>query len=255
MIIAEIGLNHLGDPAYLTAYLQILTETNIDAVTLQIREPAFYETNGNEKLSLRLETYREARDLLHRAGMRIGLAICSDDALPLVHEVAPDFLKLLSWAISDEVLVKKLLEETSLPLFFSTGVSSELEIETFFASTLDKADRMTLIHTQLKNDLSAVNLSAIPTLRNRYGIPVAYGHHCLARKVLCMSLCYNPSDIFFYVVADRKTPHPDQEHAVPLHEISSLVNDLIQLEAAIGDGIKRSGTNEIELGWHEKQSR
>ena len=43
MIIAEIGLNHLGSEEYLNEYLETLLKSSVDAVTLQVREPEFYK--------------------------------------------------------------------------------------------------------------------------------------------------------------------------------------------------------------------
>ena len=42
MIIAEIGLNHLGDIEKLNKYLSRLKKNKIKAITIQIREKNFY---------------------------------------------------------------------------------------------------------------------------------------------------------------------------------------------------------------------
>lgn len=41
MIIAEIGLNHLGSKEYLLDYLNCLLDSSVDGITLQIREKNF----------------------------------------------------------------------------------------------------------------------------------------------------------------------------------------------------------------------
>jgi sialic acid synthase SpsE len=50
MFIAEIGLNHLGSPKRLINYVNYLNETNIDALTVQIREPEYYSKNPKFEL-------------------------------------------------------------------------------------------------------------------------------------------------------------------------------------------------------------
>jgi len=45
MIIAEVGLNHLGSVVLANLYVEQLMATNIDAVTFQVREPEYYLKN------------------------------------------------------------------------------------------------------------------------------------------------------------------------------------------------------------------
>ena len=47
MIIAEIGLNHLGREHLVESYIDKLIDTDVDAVTLQVREPEYYNTKWN----------------------------------------------------------------------------------------------------------------------------------------------------------------------------------------------------------------
>ena len=66
MIIAEIGLNHQGDTSYSLDYCKKLVNTNVDAVTYQIREKEFYQKDDYKKLELTLEHYQEVGEYLHR---------------------------------------------------------------------------------------------------------------------------------------------------------------------------------------------
>ena len=91
---------------------------------------------------------------------------------------------------------------------------------------------------QLSYDVEDCNLSAIETLRLKYGYPVSYGSHCINEKVLYMSLCYNPSDILFYVKDNRPRFYPDDKHAIELNYVNSIVNNLKSLKYAIGTGVK-----------------
>ena len=42
-LVAEIGINHHGDEKYLLDYIDQLTETKIDGITIQYRDQQFYE--------------------------------------------------------------------------------------------------------------------------------------------------------------------------------------------------------------------
>ena len=56
MLIAEIGLNHLGLKKNLSNYLLGLKKSNIKAVTIQIREEKFY--NVQKKFFLKDKIYK-----------------------------------------------------------------------------------------------------------------------------------------------------------------------------------------------------
>ena len=68
MIISEIGLNHLGDSDYAELYLENVINAKSEAVTFQIAEKSFYETNTHNGSSLKLtnEYYSEASKLCHK---------------------------------------------------------------------------------------------------------------------------------------------------------------------------------------------
>ena len=61
MIIAEIGYNHLGDASIANDYLDVLLETNIDAVTFQIREVSHREQTP--EIYLNDEVFVDLEDL------------------------------------------------------------------------------------------------------------------------------------------------------------------------------------------------
>ena len=53
MIIAEIGLNHLGDIEKLNKYLSRLKKNKIKAITIQIREKTFMLNRRNYSLMIK----------------------------------------------------------------------------------------------------------------------------------------------------------------------------------------------------------
>ena len=60
-----------------------------------------------------------------------------------------------------------------------------------------------------------------------------------------MSLCFNPSDILFYVKLDNKIKYPDDKHAVILNDCSSFSNNIKILQSAVGSGKKQKLINKI----------
>ena len=76
MIIAEIGLNHLGSRQLVESYVDKLIDTDIDAVTLQVRESEYYNTKWNNyDLELDKDVYFYVKDKLHSVEKKFGIAI------------------------------------------------------------------------------------------------------------------------------------------------------------------------------------
>ena len=126
-LIAEIGLNHLGDEERARKTLASVLEAGADCVTFQIREPKFYESAESSRRRLPLEFYCEASIAVREAGRQFGIAIADQALVETVVAVGVDFWKTLSWDFGNQNL-RTALFATGLPVFLSTGLSSMHEV-------------------------------------------------------------------------------------------------------------------------------
>ena len=233
MIIAEVGLNHQGRIAYSFKYLEQLILTDIDAVTYQIREKEFYENPPPmyRDLELHFGHYANIKEQLALWGKRFGIALADHDMVEQCEEINVDFYKTLSWNINSFDFLDKLVN-TGKKIFVSTGTSSTDQIDKL--QNRYRGENITLIHTQLQFEVENVNLLAIDFLKDRYDFPIAFGNHCENTDVLYTSVAFKPSDIFFYVKADKRTEHIDEKHSVRLSKVNKTVNSLIELSDSLG---------------------
>tara|TARA_B100000287_G_C20607184_1_gene770536 strand:+ start:224 stop:943 length:720 start_codon:yes stop_codon:yes gene_type:complete len=236
MIIAEIGLNHLGSKALAEVYVKQLISANIDGVTLQVREPEYYIKNPHLKFS----NYESICKQVHLSNKKFGIAIADINLVDFFEKINVDFYKVIRNDMLNDKLIKKLIS-TNKKLIISTGTCSEKEIQTFISKY--KNANITLNHTQLSYNVEDCNLSAINTLKSKFGVDVSYGNHCINHHVLYMSLCYKPSDILFYVKGSKGFKYPDDHHAIVIDKVSKVVNNLKILNKSIGSGIK----NKMEI--------
>jgi len=246
MIIAEIGLNHLGYEVFLSEYIKHLLHADVDAITLQIREPSYYK----EKKHLKLDNdiYIRAISKVHAEGKKFGIAIGDLSYIDFFESIDVDFYKVIRNDITNIVLIDK-LKTTNKLVFVSTGLSSEDDI-TQFIQYIGNASNFKLNHTQLSYNVEDCNLSAIERMRSKYGLDVSFGSHCSNHNVLYMSLVYNPSDILFYVKLDRTglTAFPDDKHAISIKNVAEVVQNLKALPSVIGSGIKQQMDNKLRMG-------
>ena len=64
MIIAEIGLNHLGDVKIANDMVNELLDTNTEAITFQIREEGYYDNLKPHHIKLPNEFYLEISKII-----------------------------------------------------------------------------------------------------------------------------------------------------------------------------------------------
>ena len=234
MYIAEIGLNHLGSPKKLINYVNYLNETNIDALTVQIREPEYYAKNPSFELDN--SDYSKIIKKIKNKGKKFGIAIADVSRISFFETLNVDFYKIIRDDINNENLTDELIK-TQKKLIVSTGTASENEILTFISKY--KNSNFVINHTQISNDVKDSNLKAIKTLKKKFNTDISFGNHCNDFNIFYMALAFEPSDILFYVKENNVDKFPDDEHAILLNDVGKLVNNMKSLEKALGDGKKQ----------------
>ena len=179
MFIAEIGLNHKGSEKKALKMLEELMTTDIDAVTLQILPPEFYQITKEWGGVLTQDFYKNMIDFVHKNNKLIGFAIKDKEMVSCLNLAGADFWKILSGSILDNALLQQ-LQKTKKPMFVSTGLSDEREI----IKASKKLKNATLIHTQLSHNLEDSNLKAIERLRKVTSKKIDFGLHCANHQAL-----------------------------------------------------------------------
>tara|TARA_B100000795_G_scaffold145874_1_gene109290 strand:+ start:425 stop:667 length:243 start_codon:yes stop_codon:yes gene_type:complete len=71
MIVAEIGLNHLGNKKLLHSYLKLVSR--VDAITIQILSDSFYQDKRYASFKLSDKEIRDFIDQAHSSGVALPL--------------------------------------------------------------------------------------------------------------------------------------------------------------------------------------
>lgn len=232
-IIVEIGLNHLGDEERARRMLKCAADAGADAVTFQIREAKFYESTETARKRLSMEFYAKAAEIAHASGMEFGLAIADEGAVPEFAALGVDFWKILSWDYKN-LSLRNALQATGKKVLMSTGLSSMEEI--LEGSKL--GGNIELIHTQLTHEIAEVNLKAIAEMRRITGLRVAFGLHCSNHDVLILSLAFEPSAVLCYLKEEGSSPLFDDQHAIAMNYLTTIVSKMRALMPSIGTGHK-----------------
>jgi len=242
-LIAEVGLNHMGNHLLAQKYVKTLQTTQVDGISFQVREKEFYQRPEKKHLILSEDAYRSLRETIRSAGKEFGIAIADINKIDFFESLDTDFYKIIRNDMTNDLLVKKLLK-TGKKIIVSTGLSTNKDIDNF-VEKFNHNKNFVLNHTQLSYEEADCNLKAIKHLRQKYDVPISFGSHCYNYNVLYMSLCYEPADILFYVKNDDKIKYPDDKHAIQLKDVASISENIKNLSKAVGTGQKTKIGNKI----------
>ena len=251
-IIAEIGINHNGDIDLAKRLISVAVGAGCDAVKFQKRTvdvvytPAelatprpnpFGDTNGDLKrgLEFEFEDYEEIAGFCRSLKIDWFASPWDEASVDFIEQFHPPVYKIASASLTDDNLLRH-IRSTGKPIIASTGMSTYAEID-HAVSVLGKHD-LILMHTTstYPAKYEQLNLSAIPTMAQRYGIPTsvaaaALGACCVER----------------HITMDRAMWGSDQAASLEPNGITRLVRDIRLVEQSMGDGIKRVYEEEIPV--------
>jgi N-acetylneuraminate synthase len=254
-IIAEIGINHNGDLALAKKLINVAAAANCDAVKFQKRtvdvvytpeelakprESPFGETNGDLKRGL--EFSERDYEEIDRFCREIGIpwfASCWDEAsVDIIDRFDVPCFKIASASLTDDNLLRH-TRAKGQPIILSTGMSSIEQID-HAVEVLGKRD-LILMHTTstYPSAVNELNLRAIATLKQRYGVPVGYSGHEVGVATSVAASVLGACTIERHITLDRAMWGSDQAASLEPQGISRVVRDIHACESAMGDGVKR----------------
>jgi len=262
-IIAEIGINHNGDLGITKQLIDASLEAGCDAVKFQKRtvdvvytaeelarprENPFGNTNGDLKRGLEFgqEQYKEIDAYCKEKGI-LWLASCWDEgAVDFIDAFNPPCYKIASASLTDDDLLRHHRSKRK-PIIISTGMSTQEEID-HAVEVLGKDDLIILHATSTyPAKLEELNLSMIPVLTQKYGVPVGYSGHEVGLSTSFAAAVLGACVIERHITLDRAMWGSDQPASIEPQGFNRLVRDIRVWEEAKGDGIKHVYDSELPI--------
>jgi len=263
LVIAEIGINHNGA---VDIALDLITEAaraGADVVKFQKRtidrvftpeqlsaprESPYGTTYGELKHGLEFD--RRTYEVIDAHCRRVGIAwtaSCWDEAsVDFIEDFEPPFLKIASASLTDDELLRH-HRATGRPIILSTGMSSIEEIDQ--AVEVLGTDDLVLLHctSSYPSDPDEINLRAIATLQDRYGVPAGYSGHEEGIVTTIAAVSLGAAVVERHVTLDRSMWGTDQGASIEIDDLSAMVSGIRTVERALGDGHKRVFESELAV--------
>jgi sialic acid synthase SpsE len=108
---------------------------------------------------------------------------------------------------------------------------------------------LTLLHctSNYPTPLVDVNLRAMQTLAQRFGLPVGYSDHTAGTAVASLAVAMGARMIEKHFTTDRNLPGPDHQASLEPDELAQLVRQLRAAETALGSPVKGPVAAELEV--------
>ena len=107
-------------------------------------------------------------------------------------------------------------------------------------------ERVTLMHctTEYPAPVGEVNLRALDTLAKAFRLPVGFSDHSQGIHVSLAAVARGAKVVEKHFTSDRTLPGPDHGTSLEPDELLVLVHQARDIEAALGDGVKRPTASE-----------
>jgi N-acetylneuraminate synthase len=262
-VIAEVGINHNGDIDLAKRLISVAVAAGCDAVKFQKRTVdivytaaelatprpnPFGDTNGDLKRGLEFgeEEYDEIAAFCKSVKIPWLVSPWDEPSVDFMEKYDTPVYKIASASLTDDALLKY-VRKTGKPVLASTGMSTYAEID-HAVEVLGK-ENLILMHTTstYPAKYEQLNLRAIPTMAERYGVPVGYSGHETGIPTTVAAAVLGACCVERHITMDRAMWGSDQSASLEPNGISRLVRDIRLCEQSMGDGIKRVYAEEVPV--------
>lgn len=267
-IIAEAGVNHNGDLALAKGLVDAAASAGADAVKFQTfrtdqlvtmtAPKADYQARttgpGESQFDMlrKLELNREDHlTLMEHCKKRDILFLSTPfdhESADLLGDLDISAFKLPSGEITNLPLLAHIARKGK-PMIVSTGMANLADVETALTTITEAGcTDIVLLHcvSSYPTQVHDANLRAMNTLRLAFQRPVGYSDHTEGDTVALAAVAIGASLIEKHLTLDRNLPGPDQQASLEPAGMARLIEGVRNVEAALGDGIKKPAPCEAD---------
>lgn len=248
-IIAEAGVNFLGNIDLAKAFIEEAADAGADAIKFQthLQEAEMAKTAmidlGLGDLYERMATFelsadhhRELMGYCARHDISFLSTPFSTEAIELLDSLGVPAIKIGSGEFSNAHIIKT-AGETGRPLLVSTGMSTWTEIEDHVSFITKQTDSFALLYciSAYPTDPAEFNLGVIPRMHNTFGVPIGFSDHSTGIRAAVTAIGFGASVIEKHFTIDRRLPGGDQEVSIEPEELEELTEYANMARQASGD--------------------
>ena len=257
LIVAELSANHNGSIQLAKETIKKMKECGADAVKIQTYTPdtitlnskksEFILKNGSIWDGMDLftlysgaytpwEWHIELQEYAHSIGLIFFSSPFDFSAVDFLDSLNVPYYKIASFEITDIPFIKHAALKGK-PIIISTGIATLDEIQEAVEACRSVGNyEITLLKctSQYPSLIEDANLSAIPDMRERFGVDIGLSDHTMGYVVPLVSVSYGVTLIEKHFILDRSLGGPDASFSMEPDEFAEMVKYIRAAEASIG---------------------
>ncbi len=268
LIIAEAGVNHNGDIKLAYEMIDKAKWAGADIIKFQTAKPelviskyaqkAEYQKNttGEEesqlemckKIHLKFEDYIPLKKYCEELGIKFLSTPFDIESIHFLEELGCDMWKIPSGEITNYPYLVE-IAKTGKDIIMSTGMCNVDEIRDAIMLLKEQgAGEIRLLHctTEYPTPYEDVNLLAMNTLENEFGLKVGYSDHTKGIEVPIAAVAMGATIIEKHFTLDNNMEGPDHKASLEPSELKAMVDAIRNIEKAKGSGVKVPAQSEIK---------
>jgi N,N'-diacetyllegionaminate synthase len=268
LIIAEAGVNHNGDMELARKLVEVAAEAGADLVKFQTfkagslatssAKKADYQIRDTSSSDTQLEMLSELE--LSVSDHHVLVKHCRDngikffssgfdlESIDFLIDLGLDCMKIPSGEITNLPYLEHIAKRAK-SVILSTGMSELEEIGVALSVLQDggmKLGQITVLHcnTEYPTPMIDVNLRAMESIRQAFGVNVGYSDHTVGIEVPIAAVAMGAMVIEKHFTLSRNLSGPDHRASLEPSELKTMVQGIRNIEIALGDGVKSVSTSE-----------
>ena len=256
-IIAELSANHAGSLETALKSIVAAKKAGADAIKIQTYTANSLTLNSDKddfvirgglwggrrfyELYEAAKTPYEWHGEIFKAARDEGL-ICfsspfSEQDLTFLREFNPPAMKIASFEANDEHFIRLIAREKK-PTLLSSGIATNDELARAVQIFKEENTELMLLKctSSYPAPLESLNLRAIATLKERFGVEVGLSDHSFGLIAPVMSVALGARAIEKHFVLDKSIQSEDSAFSLDFDEFKAMVCAVREAEKALGDG-------------------
>lgn len=267
-VIAEAGVNHNGSVEIAQRLIEAARRAGADCVKFQSFQAdklvsrsaakAQYQQQNTASTDSQYEMLRRLE--LSEDDHRTLLACCRDheilflsspfdeDSADLLERLGVPAYKIPSGEVTNHGFLDYLARKNQ-PLILSTGMATLAEVAEAVEVIAEAGNPpLYLLHcvTEYPAPVAEINLKAMLTLAQAFGLPVGYSDHTPGSEIAVAAVALGARIIEKHFTLDRNLPGPDHRASLEPQELGAMIQAIRHVEQALGTGSKTPAPCELK---------
>ena len=259
LIIAEAGVNHNGSMVLAKKLIDAAIYSGADYIKFQsfktdklvsrnARQADYQHNNikGTDnsqysmlkKLELSPDQHFELISYCNDKGIKFFSTAFDIDSINFLAKLKLGLWKIPSGEITNYPYLKKIALQHE-PVILSTGMCDMADIDAALSVLLNfgmNKEQISILHcnTEYPTPMKDVNLRAMNSIAERFGVKVGYSDHTIGIEVPIAAVALGASIIEKHFTLDRNMEGPDHKASLEPDELKTMVNAIRNIEKALG---------------------